>query len=717
MKKKAIEKIPYLGLKKVSRKKQVKYIGVTALKNVAHERHFFLEVYENKKTSMDVPVVRIVCTQKDFGTYFPEKNEWSRQKKCTMCYSDGLIWESQENRARTYQKQEEVNVLYDAADLERIEKFFKDIKVYNKGRWWEFIERKQDSIVCDLRRKTEQRKYARRQQALKERCENTADLPKHMLLEMADERFFNHKHYLFYKKRGSYADIACSKCGGVTEARWRSGISYESQFQKHVQEPREGGFGYCPMCGARGEWKCQGKVRSAFSKTVHVFLGQKYKETGFVMRYIELSKEWQLQMIYGEKGPEMYNSCEELSGIEIARAYFEDGKAVQTDFQKHDPYAGRDFWDDCNLYGLSNIVIKEGPLLEQTYEEMKGTIVQYSGLKEYMAAVKNANPINYLKRYKETPQLEMLMKLGLHEIAKSLVDCRYGIVANQHAQRPDEFLGIRKDRVKFIISKGGNLDVLRILQSEKWLGENWTEEQIEKLAEIQVDRQKLHMAVQIMTIQKMLNRIEKYAGCEFGTGCTTASARLKHTADIYFDYLSMRQTLGYNLENTVYQQTRNLEQAHNNMIVESNKIEADKRLQEVAERYPNIKRKYRAWRKKYYYEDDNYVIRPARSAEEIVMEGRLLHHCVGGNNYLQKHNTGASIILMLRFKDKESEPYITVEIADEKILQWYGAHDRKPDKDNMQRWLDAYVTRLKCNRFGIGQKTENEIMQQMLAYA
>ena len=161
MKKKAIEKIPYLGLKKVSRKKQVKYIGVTALKNVAHERHFFLEVYENKKTSMDVPVVRIVCTQKDFGTYFPEKNEWLRQKICTMCYSDGLIWESQENRARTYQKQEEVNVLYDAADLERIEKFFKDIKVYNKGRWWEFIERKQNNIVCDLRRKTEQRKYAR----------------------------------------------------------------------------------------------------------------------------------------------------------------------------------------------------------------------------------------------------------------------------------------------------------------------------------------------------------------------------------------------------------------------------------------------------------------------------------------------------------------------------------------------------------------------------
>lgn len=36
MKKKAIEKIPYLGLKQVSSGQDVKYIGVTALKIVGH---------------------------------------------------------------------------------------------------------------------------------------------------------------------------------------------------------------------------------------------------------------------------------------------------------------------------------------------------------------------------------------------------------------------------------------------------------------------------------------------------------------------------------------------------------------------------------------------------------------------------------------------------------------------------------------------------------
>lgn len=65
MKKKAIEKIPYLTLKKTSRKKDVKYIGVTAVKIVGHEKHLFLEVYRNEKMAKAVPVVRIVLTEKD----------------------------------------------------------------------------------------------------------------------------------------------------------------------------------------------------------------------------------------------------------------------------------------------------------------------------------------------------------------------------------------------------------------------------------------------------------------------------------------------------------------------------------------------------------------------------------------------------------------------------------------------------------------------------
>ena len=79
------------------------------------------------------------------------------------------------------------------------------------------------------------------------------------------------------------------------------------------------------------------------------------------------------------------------------------------------------------------------------------------------------------------------------------------------------------------------------------------------------------------------------------------------------------------------------------------------------------------------------------------MEGRILHHCVGGNNYLNKHNRGETYILMVRQQSDPEVPYITVEIEakTDRIRQWYGANDKKPDEKNMQKWLDDYIEKLK----------------------
>lgn len=479
MKKKAIEKIPYFGLKKTSRKKDVKYIGVTAVKIVGHEKHLFLEVYRNKKESKEIPMVRIVLTKKDFGTYWPEKEEWTRQKiKPDSCYGR-VIWGEEHP---TWEQEKKENILQSTEDLERIKKFCK-ANVYNEEHWWEYIYKHEDDIVITARRNREHKVYMRRQEALADRMAHTKELPEKEILDRADRLYFHNQHYLYYKKHGCWAHIACSKCGGVTDARWKSGISYESQFQRWTEEPREGHYGTCPMCGARGEYKCQGKVKGTCDKYIYLFLGQKYKENGMVMRYVEVGKKWTLGFICGDKGPEMYNASEELSGVEIARAYFEPGKKVQIDYHKHDPYMGKDFWDDCNLYGMANIPISAGLIMSETYEEMKGTIFQYSALQEYAKNVREVNPIDYLERYSQTPQIEVLVKMGLTDVVEKLVKCYYGIVADENARRPDQFLGIRKERVKQLIRKKGDTHLLGVMQMEKRQGQNWTDEQVEHLAE------------------------------------------------------------------------------------------------------------------------------------------------------------------------------------------------------------------------------------------
>ena len=696
MKKKAIEKIPYLGLKQTSRGQDVKYIGVTAVKIVGHEKHLFLEVYRNEKGSMNIPVVRIAVAKKDFGTYYPDKDTWTREKIAQdYYYSLALVWDKAGGRAERNTRAK-ANILASEEDMQRIEKFCGKNEWY-KSEWWEHIYRFQDSIVHEEKRRRENRKYERRQQALKDRQEHTPELPEAEILEKADRFYFHQKHFLYYKKRGCRVQIACTKCGGVTEARWKGGMSYESQFQKWVDPPKEGYTAPCPMCGEIGEYKCQGKVKGTHNKRIYAFIGQKYKETGMVFRYIELMKEWKLELMAGDKEEIMHNASEEISGIEIARAYLMPGEKTQIDYHKHSWIDGKDYWDDCNLYGNANITIHAGRILPHTYREMRGTIFQYSALQEYEKMVPEVDPIRYLERYLEIPQLEMIVKMGLSEIAASMVRCECGIITDTHAKRPDKFLGIRKERVQQLIRNKGDRSLLEIMKMEKNLKQNWTEEQIEHLAVTRLKQGQIEQALRYMSPQKLLNRIGRYAGCRYESACLRAQERIRHMAVTYTDYLSMRVSLGYDLNNSVYQQPRDLEAAHNKMAAELNKEEIDKRLQEVKKRFACIRNSYRKLRNQYFFEDDDYIIRPARSAEEIVTEGRVLHHCVGGDSYLGKHNDGQTYILMLRFSKEPEIPYITVEIERDthRIIQWYGAYDRKPDKEHMQKWLDDYVGHLK----------------------
>lgn len=724
MKKKAIEKIPYLTLPKVSRKKMVEYIGVTAFKVIAHERHLFLEVYRNEKAYKNIPVVRIVLTKKDFGTFFVEIGVWSRGRITRNTWdSYGLIWrENDEQIRKTRDIIEKENVLYSQKDLERI-KAFTNESVWREESWWDYIDKKQEDITETEYREKKRRKYERRQQALEERKQETPELPEQRILEYTDQVIFHELHYLYYKKRGVRATVACSKCGGVSDERWKPGINYESQFKKLIQEPRIGELGICPMCGVKGEFMPQGRAKSFYRQISHLFLGQRYKENGMVFRYIEVGKEWQLQLICGEKEPEMYSAREQLDGIEIARAYFEPGKKMQIDYNKHNQLSGTDFWDDCNLYGLANITIREGWILPETYQNMEGTFLRYSAMEEYQKAAGNINPVDYIERYIQTPQIEMLVKMGLINIVKELVKCHYGIVADETANKVDTFFGIRKERVKQLIETDGNTEILRVMQMERMTDQRWTDEQVERMAEIGIDSTQIMQALGHTTIQKLLNHISKYAGCEYGTMCSTAIGRLKTVTQTYFDYLGMREALGYDLNNSVYLFPRDLPAAHNKMINEYNKQKADLRLREVAKKYPLIKKHYRKLRRTFYFEDENFLIRPARNAEEIVMEGRILHHCVGGDNYLKKHNDGTSTILFLRNVKEPEMPYITVEINMDtlNILQWYGAHDKKPDQKNMDRWLNTYKTRLRCQRDGTHQEAAVDgadgVEMPMLAYA
>ncbi|MCM1239983.1 MAG: PcfJ domain-containing protein [Lachnospiraceae bacterium] len=431
-----------------------------------------------------------------------------------------------------------------------------------------------------------------------------------------------------------------------------------------------------------------------------------------VLRYIEVWKEHWLGQAPGGKGPEIVGAGERLCLREAARAYFEQGERVQVDYHKHNGLSGEDHWDDCNLRGLNPIWVREAPVMPETYAAMEGTFLRYSALREYQEAVGEVDPFRYLEMYVRTPQAEMLVKLGLTEVVRELLRHNTGIVADPDARSLGGFLGIRKEKARYLMAHHGDTARLRLLQAEKHMGQSWTDGQVERLEEAGISPAHCRDALRHMTLQKLLNRVERYAGCAFGTGLSCCRRSLERAAQLYLDYLHLREQLGYGLADSVSQQPRDLREAHDRMLREADRREQGRRLERAREMYPLVREHYGRLSRQYAYQDAGLLIRPARSAEEIVEEGRALHHCVGGDHYLRGHESGEGIILMLRRTEDPEAPYITVEMARGfHIRQWHGADNGKPDEERVQAWLDAYVAMLGDGALAAGQDgTEAPLM-------
>ena len=243
---------------------------------------------------------------------------------------------------------------------------------------------------------------------------------------------------------------------------------------------------------------------------------------------------------------------------------------------------------------------------------------------------------------------------------------------------------------------------------EEKKGYNLTEEQREFLARNfgrYNGKKQIEYLLQFMTLQQLINRIEKYTKEE-----KYYSENL--TVGRYYDYLQMREELEYDMSNEVYLHPKNLKRKHDQMVKERNARRDELHIVKKSNEFPDIAKKYNKLQKKYGYTKDGYIIRPAKNAEEIIMEGRILHHCVGGDNYLRKHNEGQTTILFLRKELEPEKPYYTIEIRDKELIQWYGIKDTKPDKEIIGPWLERYIEMLKQ-----GKRKKNVEEEQLMQAA
>lgn len=685
MKKKSVEHLPYIEPPKAG--KEYGYIAALRKIELKEEEHLIVDVYGNAQNARKgMPILRIAATKISWGIYYPGETKWSESiLKNNIGWDYGERIKNSRKIATYMQEESEKEILSWCKE--------NGVVSWKDDTWAERL----NDYSRNIRRLKESKRWECRKKRLKERIENTAELPED-LEEWADRKLFAGEHYLYYKRHGRYTDVCCSKCGKVTTAVIKKRDTYEGLFEKVIEPPLNNGRGICPSCRCSGIWKAQGRTKGVWAQTKYCFIGMTYKGTGAVIRYVGCEKQYRMNAEFTEAGMEMESAEERLIITEIARRYLKKGEKPQTDYHKYSGWSGENLWDDCNLSGMSNIYVNPAVVYDKTWEMLKGTDLQYSGAEEYAKAVGKIQLMDYMESYLQYPQMEMLSKLGMIGVVERMLRCTHPSIVDRNAINPEGFLRIYKSRIKLMIEKKGNIRCLEALQTEKRLEAHWSDEELQMVIETEMGRDSLELAMEYMSMKQLCNRLEKYSGVSLkggGTLCGGAAGRLRTVTRLYFDYLNMRRQQGYDLHNTVFLWPRNLQQAHDQMVQEVNAKQIEKRNRETAERYKEIRKRYRGLRKRYYYEDEEYLIRPARSAEEIVREGRELHHCVGGDNYLRKHSNGESAILFLRIKTMPEVPYITVEIKDSQIQQWHGAYDRKPDQERIQEWLDAYLLHLR----------------------
>lgn len=497
---------------------------------------------------------------------------------------------------------------------------------------------------------------------------------------------------IYYKRKGNYTDCICGECGKRYEIYTPRNPEYGTMYE---EIPERGARTVCKECGNVSTYEWQ-RITSPVQQYERRYLYQLAKDNSLIVRIFTCYRRYS-----------QYSSVENQL-VEVSRYFLSLGKVeklIRTYTYRKNEYA----WLMSDRAGYPYIEIQEGDIYPGWRETVQQSQLKYCPVDELAEMqMKNWGKDTFnavsltdaLMTYANNPAIEMYCKMGLYKMARALSwkEGRIGDVNRKKDTLQGQLRLKKKEHINRVIKAAGDIRILETLQLEEKLGCTWKPEQEDWVAEIMDSKIKgrLRHLLQYMTLQQLMNRTEKYARQKNGESfrseqhCAWKESVLRK----YDDYLSMREELGYDMTNSVFLYPRDLEQAHDQMVKESTARHDELYIRKKNKGFPDIAKRYESLCKRYQAAAEGYIIRPAKDAGEIIMEGRTLHHCVGGDNYLSKHNKGQTAILFLRKEKTPNTPYITIEIDGTKIRQWYGAHDRKPKQEFFNELLRDYIKQL-----------------------
>lgn len=671
MKKKAILKITPIPTDYSERGKR--YSVSAGVVDIDGSSILLLDVYPKNRKK---PLRRIIVTPVDYGIYEYDTKNWSGKS-----IENSEIWFPQT-----------VPTLYASRDMAYSKETYDIVAGYaKKVKTIRFIDENLFYVVRQLESaiagEKADRAYKRRMQRLKERCSYVEPLDDEFKAYCKKKFDRLGKHIMWYKRKGRYADFKCSACGCEYRRATEYGVSYESQSENIVATPKQGIISRCEICGAMGKYQAR---KRKFNEQLTFYKADTYKD-GLVIREVAASQ------VIRKDVKEAYEYTE-MTRLFITKA--EEHK----DFCYYDGWTDKTEWYDRNSSGMYSYQSPKGFLYEPSLANIKKSAFKYCAIDRFLSKYPKSDIHGYFKAYRRYPQLEYLVKMQLWKLAEPLTANFYQTNdMDMAAARPEDMLGIQKKDIPYLIEQEGNITILNICRLQKQTGQQFEMIYCAWLYEIlsvgysshRIYEQLLQIA-EHMSIKRVINQLAKYVGYESPDDLDGDYPNrfgyhyLNERAGKYLDYLQMRIELGYDLSNNVYSKPRDLDAAHQEMVMQSDAKKIKEKSMTADEKYTQIPKLIKQLSKVYMYKDEKYQIVIPKSASDIIEEGHVLHHCVGGDNYLRAHNRQTSTILFLRHSKNPDIRFVTIEIKKDHIVQWYGAYDKKPEETEIAKWLRTY---------------------------
>lgn len=417
----------------------------------------------------------------------------------------------------------------------------------------------------------------------------------------------------------------------------------------------------CPCCGKAGRVYNTDQMRG---RTEQMIITVPYVRQGVLLLVQWAADRWVEP--HSTEGWSM--RCRTLP----LRAYAIDGKKI-TAWRKavKGPYGSvledLENWEKLERFtdrlGIPYFYCKKPP-------DLRGTALENAKLWEWMKEVYTKNlfaPLAYIRLYLRHPNTEVLVTAGLGEmLAKWIKDeCQayYGYSGSYtwtspqlhwvhwKERRPSAMLGLTRSELRKFLTWKKDHSVKKM-----WITTGHPAGLTMEEADQVEARFSMHQAMDMLSKGNM--------GCEELR--KTIRYLNKQSCDWYIlrDYRDMQQKLGIDwTADPLLAWPPHLRQAHDR-AASAVRYEQNKGMEQkfaaMTERCRGL-----AW------EHDGICIRPAESVEELVQEGKTLHHCVGG--YGKAHADGR-IILFIRHTRRPERSWFTlnVDVKEKKIIQNHG---------------------------------------------